>query len=111
MVQWIMGLNAINSLARTIRLIAQQRTERSSQKVGDKKFSDVLQKQMGMTVKDAEAIVSLYDADQDKKVSMRESGLSEAEFQRWDVNKDGYITAQEIQMLWSHLGPFKGIKD
>ncbi|MGC9053939.1 MAG: EF-hand domain-containing protein [Candidatus Hydrogenedens sp.] len=33
------------------------------------------------------------------------------EFQQWDTNKDGYITAQEIQMLWSHLGPFKGLKD
>jgi len=113
MINWIMGLNAINSLARTLMTATKNKTEKNNHTSGSKDFSEVLKSQMNvqaLSQKQAEEIVSKYDADQDKKISIKESGLTVQEFQQWDVNKDEYVTAQEIQTLWSHLGSFPGMK-
>jgi len=109
MVQWLTGLSAINSLAKTLMVITQRKATKTQNN-----FSDVLKSEMKvkeLSKDKAENLVSLYDANHDQKISVRESGMTVHEFQRWDADKDGYITAQEIQMLWSHLGPFQGLKD
>ncbi len=114
MMQWIMGLNAINSLAKTLMLVSRKKTEESSLKGNPNNFYEILKSELSvkeLTKEKAEKIVSLYDINQDKKISVRESGLSVQEFQQWDMNKDEYVTAQEIQILWSHLGPFTNVKD
>jgi len=113
MMNWIIGLNAINSLAKTLMTTTKNRTENNKHTSGSKDFSEVLRSQMNvqaLSQKQAEEIVSRYDADQDKKISVKESGMTAQEFQQWDVDKDGYITAQEIQTLWSHRGSFPGMK-
>ncbi|MGC8738065.1 MAG: hypothetical protein ACP5UA_05375 [Candidatus Hydrogenedens sp.] len=109
MVQWLTGLSAINSLAKTLMVITQKKATKPKNN-----FSDVLKSELKtkeLSREKAEKLVSLYDVNHDQKISARESGMTVQEFQQWDTNKDGYITAQEIQMLWSHLGPFKGLKD
>ncbi len=113
MVNWIMGLNAVNSLARTLMTATKKRTENNNTN-GSKDFSEVLKSQMNiqtMSQKQAEEIISMYDADQDKKISVKESGMTTQEFQHWDVDKDGYVTPREIQTLSPHLGPFPGVKN
>lgn len=105
MVQWIMGLNALNTLTKTLMMIGRKKQENHFQVEKQNSFSEFLKKEIDK--EKADQIVSLYDSNHDGKISVRESGLTVQEFQQWDMNRDGYITAQEIQMLWSHLGPFK----
>lgn len=114
MIQWIMGLNAINSLAKTLMMIGHRKVENNYRKDSRSDFSDILKSEMAakeLSKEKVENIVALYDTNQDGKISVRESGFTVQQFQQWDVNKDGYITAQEIQMLWSHNGPFTSFKD
>lgn len=113
MVQWIMGLNAINSLAKTLMMIGHKKIEKNYSKNGSS-FSEFLKSEINekeLSKEKAESIVSLYDLNQDRKISIRESGLSIQQFQQWDLNKDGFITSEEIRTMWSHNGPFAGFKD
>lgn len=114
MMQWIMGLNAINSLAKTLMVIGRKKVENNYPKDRGSNFSEILKTEINakeLSKEKAESIVSLYDSNQDQKISVRESGLSLQQFQQWDINKDGYITTEEIQMMWSHKGPFTSFKD
>lgn len=109
MIQWLAGLNAINSLAKTLMVIKQKKETKTQNNFSDILKSEIKKKELSK--EKAESLISLYDANHDQKISIRESGMTVQEFQQWDANKDGYITAQEIQLLWSSSGPFQELRD
>ncbi len=113
MMQWIMGLNAINSLTKTLMMIGHKKIENNYPK-NTRSFSEILKSEINekkLSKEKAESIISLYDSNQDWKISVRESGLPIQQFQQWDINKDGFITSEEIQMMWFRNGPFTSFKD
>ncbi len=110
MSQWVTTLAAINMVSRALSSLSSVRAMRN-QKASESSFSSRLKDEIERKVavaKEAKRVMELYDSDNDGRISLRESGMEPNEFARWDLNGDGYVTENEINILWSNWGPFSG---
>ncbi|GEM_PF-1584080 len=108
MSQWLTAISAINMLSRAISSISSRRAV-NHQKATGGAFSSRLKEEIEAKVslaREVKKVMELYDSNNDGKISLQESGMEPREFARWDLNGDGYVTENEINILWSNLGPF-----
>lgn len=98
MTNWITGLNAVGSLLRTLSVIRATKNVSHKEKT-DKEFSKILEMQLAERNEMAQRIMKQCDVNQDHKLSVEEIGIKKETFQRWDTNRDGYITLPELQGL------------
>lgn len=95
-------------LSRVVSSFASKRTT-SVHNPAEKVFSSHLKNEIESKYaieQNARKIVELYDSDGDGKISLRESGMETHEFARWDINGDGFVSVDEIKILWPNMGPF-----